>query len=147
MSLWIIFSNSITCTMINKYGKVGVVQTWTVLGLLTMLLVERSSERGILRHLFNNLFLSAKFRKYISCERSLFLKKCTKFNLALKKSETSWGNVICFLDNCIWIGRLGLSLLSRKYLSSAVNMLTDILKTFHITKKIFFKLNRFHNDQ
>ena len=40
-----------------------------------------------------------------------------------------------------------LAVLRAGYLSSAVNVLTIILKTLHITKRDFFKLNRFHKDQ
>ena len=40
-----------------------------------------------------------------------------------------------------------LSLLRREYLSSAVNVLTNCPKIFHITKIDFFQLNCVHSDQ
>ena len=42
-----------------------------------------------------------------------------------------------FWDKCIWIVCIQLSPLIREYLSSAANMLTKILKTFHVTKSDF----------
>ena len=43
-----------------------------------------------------------------------------------------------FLDKCIWIVCIELSLVRREYLSSAVNELTKSLKTFRVTKNNFF---------
>ena len=42
-----------------------------------------------------------------------------------------------FWDKCLWIVCIELSLLIREYLSSAVNVLTKSLKTFHVTKGDF----------
>ena len=39
-----------------------------------------------------------------------------------------------FWDKCIWIVRIELPLLTIEYLSSAVNVLTKSLQTFHVTK-------------
>ena len=72
-----------------------------------------------------------------------FFWKCSKFNLALKNAERNSENFFRFWDNCFWIGCLKMSLLGRKHLSSAVNMLTNILKTLHITKRDFSKLIAF----
>ena len=52
-----------------------------------------------------------------------------------------------FLDKCIWIGWIKLSLLRRENLSSAVNVLTNSLKILHVTKRDFFQLNYLHSDQ
>ena len=38
----------------------------------------------------------------------------------------------------MWIGCLKLSVLTREYLSSVINMLTNILKNLHITKRVLF---------
>ena len=46
--------------------------------------------------------------------------------------------MFCFRDNCIWIGCLKLSLLSRENLSSALNMLTNSLRNLDISKRDFF---------
>ena len=55
--------------------------------------------------------------------------------------------LFCFRDNCIGIGCLKLSLSRREYLSLAVNIFTNILKTLHITKRDFFHLNCLHSEQ
>ena len=49
--------------------------------------------------------------------------------------------------SCIWIGCLKLSVLTREYLSSAVNMLGNIFKVFHITEKDFLQLSCLHSEQ
>ena len=72
-----------------------------------------------------------------SARTVIFLWKCLKFNLAFKIEETNWENVFCFWDYCIWTGGVELSLLRREYLSSTGNILTNILKTLHITREIF----------
>ena len=46
--------------------------------------------------------------------------------------------MICFLDKCIWIVRILLSLLIREYLSSAVSVLRRGVKNFHVCKSNFF---------
>ena len=73
-----------------------------------------------------------------SAMKVIFAWKCSKFNLHFKNAEANRENVLSFRDNSIWIGCLILSLLRRKYFSSAVNMLTNIVKTFHVTKREVF---------
>ena len=46
--------------------------------------------------------------------------------------------MICFLDKCIWIVCILLSLLIREYLSSGVNVLKRGVKNFHVSKSDFF---------
>ena len=46
-----------------------------------------------------------------------------------------------FLDNCMSICSLKLSLRTGKYLASAVNVLTNSHNILHITKSDFFKPN------
>ena len=53
----------------------------------------------------------------------------------------------CFLENCIWIGCVKLSQLTRESFSSPVNVLTNSLEIFHVTKREFFQLNSFYIDQ
>ena len=43
------------------------------------------------------------------------------------------------------LSALTFSLLQREYLSSAVNVLKNSPKIFHITKRDFFQLNRLHS--
>ena len=52
-----------------------------------------------------------------------------------------------FLDICIWIGCVKLSLLRRKYLSLVVNVLSKSPQIFCIIKNDFLQLNLTHIDQ
>ena len=70
------------------------------------------------------------------------LPKCKK-----KKKKNNTEKVFSFWDNCIWRCCDKLCLIRTEYLSSAVNMLTNSPKTFHITKRDFFQMNCLHNDQ
>ena len=73
--------------------------------------------------------------------RSSFFWKCSKVDLDFKNAEKKRKKVFCFLDNCIWIGSVKLSLLRREYLPFAVNVLTNSPEILHITKRnysIFF---------
>ena len=105
-------------------------------GPFTMLHVEGSSPTGAFRHLSKPVFRCREFRKY---RRYVvrFFKKCWKFTVDSKNEEKNWEKMFCFWDKCIWIVCIELSLLRREYLSSAVNLLTESLKTFHVTKKNF----------
>ena len=52
-----------------------------------------------------------------------------------------------FLDNSIWIG-YGKFLIERgEYLSSGVNVLTNGLEIWNITKRAIFQLNFPHSDE
>ena len=50
------------------------------------------------------------------------------------------------LDNWISIGCVKMPLLRREYLSSAINVLTNSPKMFHMTKRDFLKLNFLDSD-
>ena len=52
-----------------------------------------------------------------------------------------------FLDNCIWIGCLTLSLLRRENLPPTVNMFTNSPKILYIPKRDFLQLNCLHSHQ
>ena len=45
--------------------------------------------------------------------------------------------MFCFLDKCIWIVCIHLSLLIKEYLSSAVNKLGKDVNNFHVSKSDF----------
>ena len=75
--------------------------------------------------------------------RVILFWKCTMFKLHFKSAVSNWENVLSFWDYCIWIGCLILSLLTREYLLLAVNILKNIFKTFHVTKRDLFQLNCF----
>ena len=79
--------------------------------------------------------------------RVFFLWKCSKFDVNLKNIENNWQKSFCLRDKCIWIGCVKLPLLRREYLSSAVNVLTNNLQIFHVTKRDSFQLSYLHSDQ
>ena len=113
---------------------------------LTFCFTKGFMKRDFLEIWLTTFYVARNFGN-TSALRMIFFSKCSKFNIDFKNAETNWENVFCFWDICIWIGCLKLSLLRREYLWSAVNMLTNILKTLHITERSFFKLNCFHSDQ
>ena len=76
-----------------------------------------------------------------------FFWKCSKFNVDIRNVEKNSEKVFCFEDNSIWIGSVNFCLLTRKYLSSAHNVLTNSLKILHSTKIDFFQLNYVPSDQ
>ena len=94
-------------------------------------------------------FLHIYFTTYFRfCNfRNTFFWKYSKFNQAFKNAKTNCGKFIFFWNNCICFGYLKFSVLRRGYLSSVVNMLTNILKTFHITKRYFVQFNCLHSEQ
>ena len=49
--------------------------------------------------------------------------------------------IFSFSDNCMWMRCIKLSLLGREHLSTAVIVLRNSLKLFHITKRDFLPLN------
>ena len=63
-----------------------------------------------------------------------FFRKRSKFNVGLKDAGKKWEEMFCFWDKCIWLVYIELSLLIREYLLSAVIVLTNSFKTFHVTK-------------
>ena len=106
------------------------------LGPFTMLLLVRSSETGLFRHLFNYAFWSPYFRQFISYEVHMFFK-CSKFNLDLENGKNKREKVCCFLDNWIWIGCVKLTQWRREYLPSAVKVLTNSSKILHSLRETF----------
>ena len=115
-------------------------------GPFTMLPVEGSSRTGVFRDSSNHIFRGRQFRKYISYLVVCFWK-CSKFNADWKNAEKKSEKMFCFWDQWIWIVWTELNLLRREYLTSAVYVLTKSLKTFHVTKSHFFKLNYVHINQ
>ena len=109
-----------------------------------MLLVEGSSETPLYRHLSNNVFRNPEFRKYISYEGHLFFQSVTNFIYISKMQQKIEKKNFCYLDNCIWIGCVNLSLLRRENLWRAVNMFTNSAKILHIPKGDFLQLNCLH---
>ena len=72
---------------------------------------------------------------------SSFYWKCSKFNLDFKYAAKNSENFFCFSDNCVWIGKVNLSLLRTGQFSSVANVLTSSLKICHVNKRGFFQVN------
>ena len=70
-----------------------------------------------------------------------FFLKCSKFNLAFQNEGKNSEKVFSFWDNCMWMGCIKLSLFGREHLRTAVIVLTNSLKLFHITIREFLPLN------
>ena len=69
--------------------------------------------------------------------RVFFFKKCLQFDLDFKNAEPNSQKVFRFLYNWISFGYVKMSLLTREYFSSAVNLLTNSQKIDHMTKSDF----------
>ena len=73
--------------------------------------------------------------------------KYSKIDGDFKNGAENLEKVFCFLDNCVWIGWGTFYLLRRKYLSSAVNVLTNSSKISDITKRDVFQIYFPHTDK
>ena len=73
--------------------------------------------------------------------KSSFLGKYSKLNLDFENTLKNREKVFTFSDNYMWMGCIKLSLLGREHLSTALIVLTNSLKLFHITKRDFLPLN------
>ena len=69
--------------------------------------------------------------------RLVFFWKCSKFNADSKNNEKNSEKNFGSWDKFIWILCIHLSLLIREYLSLAVNVLTQVLKIYHVSKSDF----------
>ena len=78
---------------------------------------------------------------------SPFFWKCSKFNLDFGNAGKNSEKVFSFWDNCLWMSCIKLSLLGRQHLSTALAVLTNSLKLFHITERDFLQLNCLLVDQ
>ena len=115
-------------------------------GTFTMLLVERSSETGVFRHLSDHVFGVRNFGNTKSL-RVIFFSKYFKFNLDSENAPRNWEKLVCFWDNCIWIGTIKLSLVRAGYFSSVANVLKSSPKIWHVKNRDFFQLNWLGSDQ
>ena len=101
----------------------------------------------LFRDLSNRVFRSPYVQKYIGREGHSFFQKSWKLNLDFENAKKKLRKGFFFWDMCIWRSSNKLFLGRRKYLSSAVTVLTNNPKTLNITKRDFFQLNCFHSDQ
>ena len=85
-------------------------------------------------------FALCNFKK-TSAMRIMFICKILKTWCSLQKSRKNWQKCFCFLDNFFRIGCCNFFLISREYLSLAVNVLTTSPKIPDITKRESFQPN------
>ena len=78
---------------------------------------------------------------------SSFCSKYWKLHLEWKNAAKTSGKVFCYLDNCIWIGIVKLSLFRTGYFSSADNVLANSNKILQVNKRDFSQLNWLGRDQ
>ena len=98
-----------------------------------MLLVKGSSKTGIL---YDYVFGDRNFGNTKSM-RSSFVSKYLKLHLDFKNAAKTSGKVFCYLDNCIWIGIVKLSLFRTGYFSSAANIWRRTDKILHVNNRDF----------
>ena len=107
--------------------------------------------KGPLKWDFLDIYLTT-FSESLNSEiqnlwRSFFVSKYLIFHLDFKNSVKNSGKVLCFWENCIWIGIVKFSLLRTSYSSTAKNVLTSSPKILHVHKRDFFQLNLFSSDR
>ena len=146
MSLRVTFSNSVTFTVINEYGKRAAVETESVFRSVYHVACGWFISNRFFFHIYLSTFFGVRNFGNTEAMRVILFWKCSKFDVDLKNANENWGKVFCFSDKCIWVVCIELSLLRREYSSSAVNMLKNSLKTLHVTKSDFFQLNYFQID-
>ena len=116
------------------------------LGMFTIFLSKDPPKRDFL-DIYLTTFSESVISKLQNLWTSSFLSKCSKFHLDFKNAVKNWQKVLCFWDNCIWIGIVKLSLLRTGYFSLAANVLTRSSKIWHFNKRDFFQLIWLSNDQ
>ena len=99
----------------------------------TMLLVKGSFQKGLFRHLYDDVFGVLNFGNTKSMT-VFFFWKYLKFLIDSKNGHRISEKVFCFWDNCIWIGIVKLSLLRTGFFSLAANVLTSSPKIWYVKK-------------
>ena len=100
--------------------------------------------KGPLKQDFLDIYLTT-FSEAAVCEiqslwGSSFFFKYLSFILDFKNAAKKWEKIFCFLENCISIGIVKLSLVRTGDFSSAANVLTSSPKTWNIENREFFYL-------
>ena len=102
--------------MINKHGKSCVI--WDISTFWSHL--PCFLWKGPLKRDFVDIYLTTFFGIInfgnTSAMRVIFFWNCWKLYLNFKNAEHNWEKAFLFLHNCIWIGRVNLSLLRRENL-------------------------------
>ena len=109
-------------------------------------LSKNSLKRDIL-DIYLTTFSQSIISEIQNLRRLSFFPKYLKFNLNFKNAAKNWETVSCFLDNCIWIGFVKLSLLRTGTFWSVANVLTGSPKSWYVNKRDFFKHNFFTSDK
>ena len=115
------------------------------LGSFTMLPVDGLSETWLFRHLSNYIFRACNFGK-TKAVRIIFFFKMFKIEFRFQKFSKKLRDIICFWDNCIWIGIVKLPLIRTGYFSSAANVWISSPKIFHVNNRNFFQINWLGSD-
>ena len=146
MSLRVTFSNSVTFTVINEYGKRAAVETESVFRSVYHVACGWFISNRFFFHIYLSTFFGVRNFGNTEAMRVILFWKCSKFDVDLKNANENWGKVFCFSDKCIWVVCIELSLLRREYLSSTVNVLTKSLKTSQVSNSDFFEFSLFHSE-
>ena len=126
--------------MIKLMIKVPPFKFQQCLGPFTMLLLQGYSE-VVLFYIYLTTFSEVRnFRNTFGVSVAIFWI-WSKLNLHFKNAVKNSEKYFCFWDNYIWTGCFKYSLSRPEDLWQAVNVLTNNLKTLHIAKSDFFKLN------
>ena len=136
MSLRVTFATQLPSQWSFKMIKVLLLRLNQCLGPFTMSPVEQASQRELLDIYLSTSFVVRSFGNTLAMS-VIFLWKCSKLNADSKNAEKNSEKIFCFWDKCLWIVSIELFILIREYLSSAVNVLTKSLKTFHLFKSDF----------
>ena len=126
-------STSIAFRVINKSGKVAVVQDFNrVLALLPCYLSKGRLKRDFL-DIYLTKFFGVRKSKNTSGMRIIVFWKCSKLNTNSEHAKKNSEEVFRFWENSIWTCCNELHLLRREYVSSEVNGLRNSPKNLHIT--------------
>ena len=136
MSLRVTFPSQLRPRWSINMIKVLVLRFNLCFGLFTMSRVEGPLKPELLDIYPTTSFDVSNFSN-TEAMRVIFFCKCSKLNADMKNAEKDCEKIFCFRVKWIWIVCIELPLLITEYFSSAVNVLTKSLKTFHATKSYF----------
>ena len=138
------FSNSLSLATINQFDKGSLTQSSTLLGHCWLL-------KGPPKRDFLDIYLTTFSECVISKTQNLwrlsFFFKYLNIQLDFKNAGKNSENVFCWLNNCMRIGIVKLSLLRTGYFSSAANVLRSSPKISHVNQRDFFQINCLGSDQ
>ena len=118
-----------------------------ILDVFTSWLSKRVLKRRFLGSGLSNFSTVPNFGNTLALWQSSFVSKCLKFDVDCRNGTKNWEKLFYFLDNCIWIGSGKFSQSWTRYLSSAVNVLTNTPKTSPITRGDISQINAHENEE